>query len=87
PTDGRRHERFADYPERIARVNQQLKALAQAFPHAHYLDNSLPLDSNGDGHLDIEYHVGDGVHLSERGYAQWIGSLRSGLAGLSSGNQ
>ncbi|MEM1097142.1 MAG: GDSL-type esterase/lipase family protein, partial [Bacteroidota bacterium] len=35
PTDGRRHERFADYPERIARVNQQLKALAQAFPHAH----------------------------------------------------
>ena len=69
------------YEERIRHLNHLLADVVGARPGSRFLDtHALLADSTGT--LPDALHCGDGIHLSEAGYALWIDALRKGLAAL-----
>ncbi len=63
----------------ITALNKDIKALANEYSHVVYLDVSEKLRDET-GFLPPEFHIGDGVHLSQSGYRILINSLRESLA-------
>jgi len=63
---------------KIALFNQELFYLTQEFASIHYLRASGALfDSNRS--LKTTLHLGDGLHLNEKGYDIWINQLKKQL--------
>ena len=59
--------------EKIIQLNAMLQSLAEDRKH-DFLNLREPFVDK-DGNLKQELHVGDGLHLSDKGYSQWIQAL------------
>ena len=64
---------------RIADLNEGLARLCAARGRCYWVDSAAKL-VDAAGNLDLRYHDGDGVHLSQAGYAVWMADLRTALA-------
>ena len=62
------------FNQRIKKINQRLSALAR-YNNAHFIDLG-PEFSNNTGNLKLEYHIGDGLHLTTKAYSVWINTLK-----------
>ena len=69
--------------EGILSANSGIKRLTKSRRHVKYCDANSDLVGS-DGNLRADFHVGDGVHLSEIGSEVLIGRLRSCLFSSSS---
>ena len=78
---GRWHS-LGGYNERIQAINQALHHHLTGQSGRRFVDHTASLDENGDGHLDRQFHCGDGLHLNGRGYDRWIQNLRQHLQEL-----
>ena len=83
PVDARAREKFNGYTPRIHALNEGLRRLCETSPRLAYLDIT-PMLVDETGNLDARYHIGDGLHLSNPGYAIWARALRDELRRLSS---
>ena len=72
-------ERFGFTNTKIEALNDGIEELTGNFDNVEYLDISDKY-RNSAGRLDNNFHVGDGVHLSDAGYAILIRSLRETVA-------
>jgi lysophospholipase L1-like esterase len=70
------------YNQRIQAINQALQHRLAGQAGRLFVDHTASLDENGDGHLDRQFHCGDGLHLSAKGYDRWIQNLRQHLQEL-----
>jgi len=68
----------SEWNPKIRLLNEELKKLAATQPHYHFIDFSKFL-TNEKGELAPQFHKGDGVHLSEEGYAVWSAHLKKFL--------
>lgn len=66
--------------ERVLEFNEAIKQVSLSFDNTIFLDAGSLLKDNT-GNLAEEFHIGDGLHLSTKGYAAWIGALQDTLAG------
>ncbi len=78
PLDGRARESAITKNPRIMAINRSLKMLTKNYKNAVFI-NAHPILKDTDGNLKRDYHVGDGVHLSEMGYVAWINILKENL--------
>ncbi len=67
---------IAGFNARIERVNQQILIACSEHENCSFLDVG-PKMLNDVGQLDPHYHIGDGLHLSPKGYDLWIRELQS----------
>lgn len=65
--------------ERISSLNTEIEALTKIYSNTVYVNIGGMLKDNA-GYLHSEYHVGDGIHLSNKGYEIYINSLKDTLA-------
>ncbi|MFT6734140.1 MAG: lysophospholipase L1-like esterase [Polaribacter sp.] len=66
--------------QNIFRLNIELKKIVNERSNSYFLDINPQLSYNGQ--LIEEYHIGDGIHLSEKGYHIWIQALTQTLNNL-----
>lgn len=79
PLDGYSVEFSEDFNnDRITLMNQSLLSFAEQEPSVRYL-NSYKRMANSDGHLRVDYHTGDGIHLNAEGNLAWAECLRRAL--------
>jgi len=78
PVDERINPTFKGYNARLHWLNVAIRKLLEANGNCHFVDTGPNLVDPG-GNLDAIYHVGDGVHLSTRGYSLWIADLKACL--------
>lgn len=71
----RKHFTNAD----IVLLNSDIEALTHEYPNVHYLDTSENIKDDA-GFLQTQFHIGDGVHLSDKGYLVLIERLAQSLA-------
>ena len=71
----RKHFTNAD----IVLLNSDIEALTLEYPNVHYLDTSENIKDDA-GFLQTQFHIGDGVHLSDKGYLVLIERLAQSLA-------
>jgi lysophospholipase L1-like esterase len=64
----------------ILLLNTELKRIVNKRSNSYFLDINPQLAY--DGQLIEEYHIGDGIHLSEKGYHIWIKALTQTLNNL-----
>lgn len=69
---------FTGLNKRIQSLNQATRRLYSNRKNTIFIDIGEHL-ANEDGHLKSENHVGDGIHLSGRGYTLWIDALKKAL--------
>ncbi len=68
-------EQFVSYTSnaQIAQLNQHVALMASKFPNVNFINiNDKLMDDSG---LKAIFHLGDGVHLSKKGYHVWLTSL------------
>jgi len=65
--------------KRISRVNKLLLELVGEYDNVTFSDAGKALRGL-DNNLKLDFHVGDGVHLSSDGYQVWIRELRQALS-------
>ena len=82
PVGQKEHEAFN---QRIRNLNASLKEMVSRHNRVTYLDSFSGL-LTPQGYLPSHYHVSDGVHLSEQGYAHWISQLAQSLKSAEKGN-
>lgn len=66
------------YNHQIDETNKRIEELCQNHQHLHYCDSNSRM-KNSAGYLDRDFHIGDGLHLSELGYLMLIQSIASKL--------
>lgn len=81
PVDPTTDGKFDGYPKRIAYINAHLQRLCENFPNASLIESSGHLDLNADGHLDKDFHNGDGIHLNPAGNRVWAAVIRHRIEG------
>ena len=67
--------------EYISALNADIEMLTRGYLNVVYLDAGTAL-KNDSGYLDAAFHMGDGVHLSDKGYRVLIESLRDTLSNI-----
>ena len=72
--------RRAALNSKIRLLNEKLNLLCLGNMSVRFVDSTSLLDSNGDGSLDPQMHIGDGLHLNALGYEVWTKNLRDNLA-------
>ncbi|MEM8945050.1 MAG: GDSL-type esterase/lipase family protein [Planctomycetota bacterium] len=60
--------------------NTRLELLTADYSSVHYVDCAGVLDVDGDGKLDQQFHVGDGIHLNGAGNRAWLAFLRDAIS-------
>jgi lysophospholipase L1-like esterase len=63
---------------KITNLNESLKAICARRARCTFIDVGADLKDKT-GALSSAFHIGDGVHLNNEGYAIWIKGLRDGL--------
>ena len=81
PLDERVREENRGVNARIRELNAGLAALCAERGDCRMVDVFDAL-LDAEGSLAAEHHTGDGVHLSDKGYAVWIAALRGALETL-----
>ena len=66
------------YNHVIDEVNQRIEDLCQNHKNLHYCDSNSRM-KNSAGYLEQEFHIGDGLHLSELGYLMLMQSIATKL--------
>ena len=61
----------------IKRLNLRLKRLVEQRDNSKFIDINAQITSRGQ--LSDKYHIGDGIHLNEKGYDIWIKMLSQSL--------
>lgn len=63
----------------IVSLNSDIEALSDEYPNVLYLNTSKNFKDDA-GFLQTQFHIGDGVHLSNKGYKILIDQLAQSLA-------
>ena len=79
PVDAEINERVSN--RSIAITNSGIADFCASNKRCHFVDCVAAVTGPG-GNLRPDYHIGDGIHLSEQGYAIWIDALRKVLRPL-----
>jgi lysophospholipase L1-like esterase len=61
--------------QRIVDLNNRLERLCNSGPHRSFVDAGKGL-ADDSGHLRLQFHEGDGLHLNGAGYQIWIAAMR-----------
>lgn len=64
--------------KKIDSVNQQFMNLSENLQNVRFLNSNSVLRGNS-GYLLASAHVGDGIHLSPKGYALWVEFLKQNI--------
>jgi lysophospholipase L1-like esterase len=64
---------------RINELNRALNVICGEYGNVTYIDTGAGLKDYPSGSLKSEFHKGDGLHLNETGYKQWVTALRGFL--------
>jgi len=64
---------------RINELNMALSTICGEYSNITFIDTGAGLKDCPSGNLKSEFHIGDGLHLNEAGYKQWITALRGFL--------
>lgn len=68
----------ADVNQRIKEVNSAIEVICRQYPNISFI-NLAPKLVDNTGNLADKYHVGDGIHLSSKGYGLWIDAIKEVL--------
>lgn len=66
----------------ISKINKMLLEYSLTKENIYYSDTAKFL-RNDNGDLIVNFHIGDGIHLSEEGYKQWVNGLKNPLLDIS----
>ncbi len=76
PIDSNIHSTYVSNPK-IKQLNKRLGSLSKQYANVFFLNMEKSLSHNGS--LLQKYHIGDGVHLSKKGYDLWTQQLKIAL--------
>ncbi len=84
PVDERVKPESPGMNARILELNRGLAEICAATRNCRLVDVTAGL-ADGTGNLAPEHHVGDGVHLGDKGYAVWIKALAEAVNAVGGG--
>ncbi|MCP4485189.1 MAG: hypothetical protein GY823_11605 [Flavobacteriaceae bacterium] len=73
PIDSNIHNFYVNN-HKIKQLNKRIESLSKQYTNVIFLNMEKSLSHNGS--LLPKYHIGDGVHLSKKGYDLWIQQLK-----------
>ena len=77
PVDEKAAKRHRNY--RISELNNALNAICGEYSNVTFVDTGAGLKDYPSGSLKSRFHKGNGFHLNDMGYKQWIIALRGFL--------